>query len=329
MQVGVIGVGRMGAFHAEVLSEHGAVDRLLVCDADRNRARAIVDEFGATAIPDVDTMLAAVDAVVVASGTHTHADLVERAVRAGVTTLCEKPLAPDLPTTDRVMQIIDAAGGRVQVGFMRRFDPGFAAAHQLVADGKLGRLYTVRAVSNDGQPPPETFVATSGGLHTDVQIHDFDLVRYVTGDDIVEVYADGAVLVDDYFGRYGDIDVGVVLLRLASGALGVVTASRHDPHGYDVRMELLGSLDSVAIGHDGRLPLRRIEDDGLPANPYQDFTERFGTAYRRELDAFLDYAAGRIENPCTPEDARAALQAAVACGRSRAERRPIRMEEVA
>jgi myo-inositol 2-dehydrogenase / D-chiro-inositol 1-dehydrogenase len=329
VRVGVLGVGRMGAFHARVLARHTEVEKLSLCDVQLDRALALADEIGATVASSADALLDAVDAAVIATATDSHADLVLRAVRRGVPVLCEKPLAPDLATTDQLIKAVAREGGQVQVGFMRRFDPGFAAARQLVDDGKLGRLYTVRAVTNDWQPPAEEFVRTSGGMHADMQIHDFDLVRYVTGEEIVEVYADGSVLVNDYFARHGDVDVASVLLRLSSGALGVCTASRHDPRGYDVRLEVLGSLDSVAIGHDDHLPLRRIESDAEPATPYRSFTERFATAYRNELDAFLAYATGRRENPCPPEESRAALVAAIASDRSRAEHRPVRVEEVA
>jgi myo-inositol 2-dehydrogenase/D-chiro-inositol 1-dehydrogenase len=247
-----------------------------------------------------------------------------------VPAFCEKPVALDLDATRAVIDHAHAAGAIVQIGFQRRFDAGYGRAREMVADGRLGRLYVVRMAGHDAQPPHESYVPTSGGIFRDLHIHDFDIARWVTGQEIVEVYADGSVIGFDFFARHDDVDTAVAVLRFAGGALGIVSGARHDPLGYDIRMELFGSGDSIAVGLDARVPLRSVEDDGpvLADRPWASFVERFGAAYRAELAVFIDVVAGRAKNPCSPEDALAAMRVAVACDRSRRQHRPIALREV-
>jgi myo-inositol 2-dehydrogenase/D-chiro-inositol 1-dehydrogenase len=223
------------------------------------------------------------------------------------------------------------AGIALQIGFQRRFDAGYLAARRLRVEGRLGRVHAVRLATHDPAPHHEGYVAASGGIFRDLHIHDFDALRWVTGQEVVEVYADGSVLADERFARYGDVDTGAAVLRLSDGSLGIGSGARHDPRGYDVRMELFGSGDSVAVGLDERTPLCSVEPGVQePASPgYRNVMERFDAAYRAELAAFLEVASGRTESPCTGDDARTALLIAMAADRSLAEHRPVRLEEVA
>jgi len=329
VQVGVIGVGRIGAYHAAILRDLPGVEKVLVADSDQERAQQIADELGVLA-ESVDGAIAHADAVVITAATTAHADLIVRCVDEGKATFCEKPISVDLASTDRVVEHVKGAGGRVQMGFQRRFDPGYRAAHDLVASGDLGDLYTVRMAGHDPDPPHESYIPASGGLFRDFSVHDFDALRFVTGDEVVSVYADGSVIAFPVFAKYDDIDTGAALLRLASGALGILSVTRHDPLGYDIRMELHGSGDSVVVGWDDRTPLRSLEPGVAPLCLYEKikFQDRFREAYRLELAAFLEFAQGQRENPCTVDDARQALRIAVACDLSRAEGRPVRLEEV-
>lgn len=330
MRVGVIGVGRIGQYHARLVQAHPDVDHLVVTDADPARAREIAAALGVQAAPDVAALLRDVDAVVIASTTATHAALIRQAVDAGVPTFCEKPIALDLASTSEVVRHVRDSGIVVQIGFQRRFDAGYRAARDAVRDGTLGRVYIVRAVAHDPAPPHESYLPGSGGMYRDLHIHDFDIARWVIGQEIVEVFAQGAVLADPMFARHADVDTSVATLAFGDGALGVMTGGRHDPGGYDVRMEILGSGDSIAIGWDARTPIRSLEP-GLgkpPAKPYESFFDRFDAAYRAELSAFIDVARGRIPNPCGVEDAEVALRVALACARSRDEHRPVRVEEI-
>jgi myo-inositol 2-dehydrogenase / D-chiro-inositol 1-dehydrogenase len=330
MDIGVIGVGRIGAFHAATLADLPPVDRVVIADADVARAAALAAERGYEQASSVDDLLGKVEAVVIASSTDTHAEFIHAAVDAGLTTFCEKPISLDLESTRRVVEHVRRSGITLQMGFQRRFDPGFRAASELVLGGGLGNLYLVRMAGHDPAPPHESYIPVSGGIFRDFSVHDFDALRFVTGREVEEVYADGSVIGFPVFASYDDVDTAVATVRLRGGALGVLSVNRHDPRGYDIRMELIGSEDAIAVGWDERMPLRSVEPGMAPppAEAWANFRQRFEPAYRAELAAFLEVAAGRRKNPCTPEDALEALRVAVACDLSRAEHRPVRVEEV-
>jgi myo-inositol 2-dehydrogenase/D-chiro-inositol 1-dehydrogenase len=256
--------------------------------------------------------------------------MVSLAARSGLPAFCEKPVSLDLATLDDLVAEVERAGTLVQVGFQRRFDAGYRAAHDAVAGGALGKLLVLRAATHDPKPPPQEYIAGSGGIFRDLHIHDFDAIRFVTGQEVAEVYADGAVREAAWFERYGDVDTAVAVLRLSGGTLAVLTGTRHDPLGYDVRLELFGTGDSIAVGLDARSPLRSVEP-GAPAPPgpgYANFLERFEPAYKDELTAFVSTVRAGGPSQCSLAEARAALVVALAADRSRAERRPISIEEV-
>jgi len=330
VRIGVIGVGRMGVVHAQTLRTHQDVEAVVVADADEARARTVGAEIGAEALP-VDEVLGSADAVVIAAASSAHAELIHACADRGLPAFCEKPISLDLESTIAAADAVRTAGTVLQMGFQRRFDEGYCAAHDMVHDGSLGSLYVVRMAGHDPEPPHEEYIPVSGGIFRDFGVHDFDALRFVTGREVEEVYADGAVVAFPQFERYGDVDTAVTVLRIEGGGFGILSTTRHDPLGYDIRMELFGSKDSVAVGLDGRTPLRSIEP-GVPPPPgpaYRNFRERFAEAYRAEMLAFVDVARGRRDNPCTAEDAREALRVAIACDRSRAEHRPVRLAEVA
>ncbi len=331
MKIGVIGVGRIGTYHTDILLHLDDVASVGVADLDAGRARDVAVELGVEAHRDIDDLIARSDAVVIAAATSAHAELILRCAAAGKPTFCEKPISLDLASTREVVTEVTAHGIPLQMGFQRRFDPGYVAAADLVASGDLGALYVVRMAGHDPEPPHESYIPHSGGIFRDFSVHDFDAVRFVTGEEVVEVYADGSVVAFPVFARYDDVDTAVATLRFTGGALGILSVARHDPLGYDIRMELFGSRDSVAVGWDDRTPLRSIEP-GVPPPPgpaYRNFQERFRPAYTAELAAFLEVARGERPSPCTADDAYQALRIAVACDRSRAEHRPVALEEIA
>jgi myo-inositol 2-dehydrogenase/D-chiro-inositol 1-dehydrogenase len=331
MRVGVVGVGRIGSFHAAVLAGHPDVEQVLVTDPDLGRAETVAREIGARTVPSVEALLAAADAVVITAPTVTHAELIRQAVDAGRPTFCEKPITIDLASTEAVIAHVRRRGATVQMGFQRRFDAGYRRARELVACGGMGRLYVVRMAGHDPHPPHEEYIPGSGGIFRDLHIHDFDIARWVTGQEVVEVYADGTDAGLEAFARHGDVAAAVATLRFDGGTLGILSGTRHDPLGYDIRLELFGAGDSVVVGWDQRTPLRSVEPGAppAPAAPYSFFLDRFAPAYRAELHAFVEVAAGRLENPCPPEDAREAIRVAMACDLSRELHRPVRVEEVA
>ncbi|MFF5563827.1 Gfo/Idh/MocA family oxidoreductase [Streptomyces sp. NPDC012623] len=331
MRIGLIGTGRIGTFHAGVLSRHREVGSLVVADTDAAAAARVADRTGATAAPSVDEVFSwGVDAVVIASATSAHADLIGRAARAGLPAFCEKPIALDLPGTLSAVDTVEAAGTVLQLGFMRRFDAGYGAARALVRSGRLGRLHTVRAVTSDPAPPPAGYLPLSGGLYRDCLVHDFDIMRWVTGREVVEVYATGSDAGPAMFAEAGDIDTAAAVLTLDDGTLATATATRCNGAGYDVRMELAGELDQFAVGLDDRTPITSTEPKGPPAcdHPWPGFLERFAPAYEAELDAFLQVVTGALANPCDGREALHALRIAEACELSRRERRPVGLAEI-
>jgi myo-inositol 2-dehydrogenase/D-chiro-inositol 1-dehydrogenase len=325
MRVGLVGVGRIGAFHLGTLAGLEGIDSLAVADTDAARARVAAAAHGATALASAEELAASVDALVIATPTGAHAELLRLAAEAGIPAFCEKPVALDLATLDDVIAHVDRAGIVVQVGFQRRFDAGYRAARETVRSRAIGTLLVARAATHDPAPPAEQYIASSGGIFRDLHIHDFDALRFVTGEEIAEVYAAGAVRETPWFAAHDDVDAAAAVLALESGALAVLTGARHDPLGYDVRLELFGTADSLAVGVDGRTPLRSAEPGTPPAAApgYRDFMDRFADAYRAELAAFVETVRTDAASPCDLREARAALQVALAADRSRAEHRPV------
>jgi myo-inositol 2-dehydrogenase/D-chiro-inositol 1-dehydrogenase len=330
MHVGLIGTGRIGAFHAQTLKASPLVHRLTLVDVDFGRASKIAEQLGATCVESPEALIdLEVDALVIAAATPAHAGLLHLAVDAGIPSFCEKPIALDLAATDAVIEHVNRAGNFVQIGFQRRFDPGYRAARDAVHSGAVGDVHLVRLATHDPAPPPEAYVAGSGGIWIDLAIHDFDIAEWVLGRNIVEVYADGEAN-EALFARNDDVDAACAVLRFEGGVLGVISAARNDGRGYDVRMEIFGLRDSLAVGADGRTPLRSVEP-GIepPREPgYPNFIDRFQVAYRDELRAFLTAVKDRAATPCSVGEARHALVVGLAADRSRREHRPVLIEEV-
>ena len=331
MKVGLIGAGRIGAFHAKTLATSSRVAKLRITDVAQSRADELASEVGAEVASSSEDLVRWADAIVIATATDTHAEMIRMGAEAKIPTFCEKPISLDLETTDRVLEATDKAGIPLQIGFQRRFDPGFVESRRLVVSGELGTLYSARLATHDPAPPPDSYVKASGGLYRDLAIHDFDIIRWTTNSEVEEVFATGAVLTgNDAFTQADDIDTGVAILRMKNGALAIFSGLRHNPRGYDVRLELFGSRDSVVTGMNERSPLRLLDErtDSTGQTEYTDFMDRFGSAYRDELDAFLSLANGEIENPCPGTDARESLRVSLAAIKSLRERRFVALEEI-
>jgi myo-inositol 2-dehydrogenase/D-chiro-inositol 1-dehydrogenase len=330
MRIGLLGAGRIGAFHAATLLDAPDVTDLVIGDVDPTRAVALAEKLGATG-GEVDAVFAGnPDAVLIAAATSAHAELVIRAARAGIPAFCEKPIALDVAGTKAALSEVDSAGTVLQVGFQRRFDPAYVAAHDALLAGEIGTLYSIRMVGSDREPPPEAYIPTSGGIFRDLHIHDFDITRWMTGREVTSVYAVGANRGSPAFGRYGDVDTTAMVLTLDDGTLATLTGGRYNPAGYDFRMELAGSGGTVAIGLDDRTPVRSA-DPAVPwpaEAPYTGFLDRFRAAYVAEVRAFLDVARGRRANPCDGGAALEALYVAEAAQLSAATGRPVAVAEV-
>lgn len=330
MKVGLLGAGRIGALHAGLLAGDPGVHGILVGDADPQRAEMVAAQVGGEAGKIEDVLGSRPDAVVIAASTPAHAPLILACVEAGIPAFCEKPIALGYEDTVEVVDAVETSDSTLQIGFQRRFDAGYAEAKRLIDSGALGTIYSLRLATHDPEPPPEEYIPASGGIFRDLHIHDFDVLRWLTGTEVAEVYATGGVRGFDFFADHGDVDTSAALITMQGGAVAVLTGGRHDPLGYDVRAEVFGSKDSVAVGLDGRTPLRSVEPGMPPPEKpaYPNFQDRFAEAYRNEIEHFLSLVRGEAENPCTARDALEALKIAIAADISLAEHRPVAVSEI-
>ena len=329
MIVGVLGVGRIGATHAANLASLADVE-VVAYDPDARALEPLLARSGVRALPDRDAVIAESDALVIATPTADHPDDVAAGAAAGLPMFCEKPISLDVSSTEAALEVVGRAGVELQVGFMRRFDPGFVEARRLVESGELGDVYLVRAASHDHVPPHESYLDHAGSVYRDMHIHDFDAVRWLTGRDVVEVFAAGSVLVDEMFRRHDDVDMTALVLVLEGGVLASITGARANPLGYDHRTEVIGSRDAVCAGWTERTPLRSADPTGVTSavDPYPAFPDRFGPAYRAEVEAFVALCREQGSNRCPGRSALEALRIAVAADRSRAEHRPVAVAEI-
>jgi myo-inositol 2-dehydrogenase/D-chiro-inositol 1-dehydrogenase len=329
VRVGVIGVGRIGRMHADLLARRipgATVTR--VHDALPESARDVAETLGVSAAADVEELLSAsdVDAVAICTSTGTHADLIVAAAEAGKAIFCEKPVSLDLATVDRALAAVDAAGVPFQIGFNRRFDPAHAAVAAAVASGEVGEPQLARITSRDPAPPPIDYIRTSGGIFLDMTIHDFDMARFVVGSEVVEVYARGGVRVDPEIGEAGDVDTAVVVLEHENGCLTTIDNSRQAVYGYDQRVEVFGSAGMASSENPPAHTAAVWSATGsrAAALPYF-FLERYVPSYLREWEAFVAAVSSGTTPPVTGRDARAPLVIGLAAWKSLREGRPIRV----
>jgi myo-inositol 2-dehydrogenase/D-chiro-inositol 1-dehydrogenase len=326
---GVIGAGRIGNLHARHIA--GAIDGahlVTVMDADLGVAQKAAFA-GAKVTQDVNDIFndSAIDAVLIASPTFLHAEQVKAAAKAGKMIFCEKPVDLDLAKTIEAMKLVDDTGVPFQIGFNRRFDPGYAELARAVKAGELGRCELFRSQSSDPAPPPEAYIKVSGGLYIDSVIHDIDTARFVVGD-IKRVTALGRSLTDPVFARNNDIDTSVLTLEFESGALGVIMNSRRTVYGYDLRVEVFGEKGKFVTEDERATKVWKYHQEGIKGDFYYYFIERFRDAYRAELQAFVD-AVRKGEKPAPgTKDAVESLRVAIAATRSLREGRPVEISEI-
>jgi myo-inositol 2-dehydrogenase / D-chiro-inositol 1-dehydrogenase len=320
----------MGSFHAATLRGMAAVDDLILADLDGERAEAVATMLDAEVVPGPEELFATEpDAIVIATTTASHSGLLRRSAELAIPAFCEKPVCLDSASCARLVKDLSARGAQVQVGFQRRFDPGFLGARHSVESGELGQLYNIRMISFDAEPPPLGYLATSGGIFHDLQIHDFDQARWLTGQEVREVYATGVNTGSKALASYHDFNGVATVLILSDDTLVTLVGGRHNPAGYDVRMELAGSKGAISAGQDGRAAAKTGEDSArAAAEPYADCLDRFQSAYVAEIKAFMDMIEGRITNPCPLDAALDALLIADAARRSARERRPVAVAEI-
>ena len=334
LNIGIIGAGRIGKVHLQSVTRY-VTDAKVIALADPFM-NAETEEWArslgvAKLTRDYKEILAdpEVDAVFICSSTDTHSAISLEAIAAGKHIFCEKPVDHDLGKIKAVMQALEGSNVKYQVGFNRRFDHNFAAAREAVANGRIGELAVLKITSRDPGAPPVDYIKVSGGIFLDMTIHDFDMVRFISGEEVAEVYAAGGVTVDPAIGEAGDIDTAVVTLRLESGALAVIDNCRRASYGYDQRLEAFGSKGQVAISNDTASSAVVSNASGVTAEkPLYFFLERYMQAYAAEVEAFV--AAVRDDTP-VPVGIDAGLQSVligVAAKKSLELGRPVKLSEI-
>ncbi|NQX17412.1 inositol 2-dehydrogenase [Rathayibacter sp. VKM Ac-2857] len=329
LRFGLVGTGRIGQVHAANIAADPEATLAWVCDPFVDGANAVSARYGGTVTTDAAEMFASggIDAVLIASPTATHVDLLEAAISAGIPALCEKPIDLDIARVDALLPRVTSSGVPIALGFNRRFDPAFAEARARVAAGEIGALEQLSIISRDPAAPPAAYIGVSGGIFRDMTIHDFDMARFFLPD-IVEVTATGATTFDPGAREHGDFDTAVVTLRSASGALVSITNSRHSSVGYDQRIEAFGADGSIEVANALTSLVSVSNGTSVQAKPpYQDFfLERYSVAYRAELTEFIKLARGEESTSPTFADGRAALVLADAAARSAVERVSVSVE---
>ncbi len=294
VKVGIIGAGRIGKVHAESIAYHiPNAEVVSVTDPYMNdESEAFMKELGVKKIgKDYKDIIndPEIDAVIICSPTNTHSDYSMEAAKAGKHIFCEKPVDMDVDRIKETIKVVEEAGVKFQVGFNRRFDHNFMGLKEHVKKGTVGDVHIVRVTSRDPAPPPAEYVAASGGLFMDMTIHDFDMVRYLSGSEVTEVSAYGAVLVDPEIGKAGDIDTAVINLRFENGALGIIENSREAKYGYDQRAEVFGSKGAVKSSNDTKSTAVVSTADGVSADkPLYFFLERYMESFTEEKRQFFD-----------------------------------------
>jgi myo-inositol 2-dehydrogenase/D-chiro-inositol 1-dehydrogenase len=321
------GAGRIGAIHAANLAASGSARLRYVVDVNLAAAQTLATKHGAR-VTNIGTALGdpEVDAVIIASSTDTHADLVIAAAKAGKAIFCEKPIDLSLKRVDACLAAVKKAKVPMLVGFNRRFDPSFAALRQRIADGAIGAVEQVVITSRDPGLPPVAYLKVSGGQFRDMTIHDFDMARWLLGEEPVEIFAYGSCLVDPAVAKVGDTDSVMIVLKTASGKLAHINNSRRAAYGYDQRIEVHGAKGRLLAGNQTGTTVELADASAVSTDkPLHFFLERYAAAYRLELAAFLDALMHRKPMPVGAADGRQALVLAEAAAKSLRTGRPVKV----
>ncbi|KGQ26428.1 inositol 2-dehydrogenase [Gallibacterium anatis] len=334
IKVGIIGAGRIGRVHSESISKYvkgaeiKAISDIKVTEELQSWAASmgiphVYDDYRKI-LQDPE-----IDAVLVCSSTNTHAPISIEAAQAGKHIFCEKPVDPNKDKIREVLDVVDKAGVKFQVGFNRRFDHNFKAIKDRVIAGDIGEPHLIRVTSRDPDAPPIEYVKVSGGMFFDMTIHDFDMIRYLSGSEVVEVYAAGGVLVNPEIGKAGDIDTAVITLKLANGAIGVIDNSRKAVYGYDQRAEVFGSKGAVQTSNDtNSTAIYSCEAGVIAEKPKYFFLERYMQSFAEEIRCFIDSIVNDTPTAVNGNDGLQPVLIALAAQKSLEEGRPVKLSEV-
>ena len=330
LKVGLLGAGRIGQVHAAVIAAHEGSTLAAISDVYAPAAEELAAKYHAQ-VRSSDEIIAddAINAVLIATSTDTHSDLIEAATQAGKAVMCEKPVDLSLERARACLKAVSATGRPVMIGFNRRFDPSFAAIRDSLAAGQIGKAELLSVTSFDPAPPPVEYIKVSGGMFRDMMIHDFDMTNFIMGETPVSISASGACLVDPEIGRAGDIDTAVVTLSYADGKLAVIKNSRRAAYGYDQRLELLGADGLLQAQNMLENTVVKSTGQGvISAKPTYFFIERYMPAYKAEWAAFVAAVQEGDDMPVSLQDGVQALAMAEAAQRSFDSSKPVRLADV-
>ncbi|MDK2919449.1 MAG: myo-inositol 2-dehydrogenase / D-chiro-inositol 1-dehydrogenase [Candidatus Petromonas sp.] len=334
LKVGIIGAGRIGKVHTESITKYvpNAIVKAIADPFIKDETKEWAKSMGIQNIyKDYKEILndPEIQAVLVCSSTDTHSQISIEAAEVGKHIFCEKPIDHDLDRIRKVLDTVEKSGVKFQVGFNRRFDHNFKAVKEAVESGKIGEPHIIKITSRDPEAPPIDYVKVSGGIFLDMTIHDFDMVRYLSGSEVEEVYAVGNVLVNPEIGKAGDVDTAIVTLKFANGALGVIDNSRRAAYGYDQRAEVFGSKGAVAVTNDTNSTAVISTEEGVThEKPLYFFLERYMQSFADEIKQFVDAIVNDTEVPVTGIDGLKPILIGLAAKKSLEEGRPIKISEI-
>ncbi|SKB02583.1 inositol 2-dehydrogenase [Sporosarcina newyorkensis] len=329
LTIGIIGAGRIGRMHAENITPIPQIRIKTISDIFADSVREWAKELGIeNVVTDYEEILNdnEIEAILICSPTDTHIPIIKQAAEKGKHIFCEKPVSFSVEDTEIALAVVEEAGVKMQIGFNRRFDRNFHKVHTTVKNGVIGEPHIVKITSRDPAPPPIEYIEKSGGLFFDMSIHDFDMARYVTGSEVVEVYAQGDNLIDPNIGKAGDIDTAVITLKFENGAIGIIDNSRKAVYGYDQRVEVFGSKGSITVENDRPTSAEISTEEGVFKDKLKYFfLERYKDAYITETYAFIESILHNKPLLCTGNDGLQAERIAKAADLSLKERRPVKI----
>ncbi len=333
LNIGLIGAGRIGKVHAETLAFRVPEARILsITDLNVQAAGQVASRYGIPAVAgSVDQILAnpAIDAVLICTSTDTHADLIVRAAQAGKHIFCEKPVALSLAPIDAALAAVERAGVKLQIGFNRRFDPNFARIRAAVAGGQIGSPRLLHIISRDPAPPPVSYVKVSGGMFLDMTIHDFDMARFLIGEEVQEIYTAAGVMVDPAIGQAGDLDSAVIVLRFRNGVIGTIDNCRQAAYGYDQRAEILGSAGKIATENCYPNQVTLSTGDCVRKDlPFNFFMDRYTESFTNEIRSFVQSVVEDKPTAVSGLDGRIPVVMGLAARKSFDEHRPVMLDEI-
>ena len=332
LKVGIIGAGRIGQVHAKSITYHiPQAEIIAISDIFVEGAKKVAEELGIeNYYQDYHEILnnPEIEAVLICSSTDTHADIACEAAQAGKHIFCEKPVDLTVAKIKKVIDAVNKAGVKLQIGFNRRYDHNFAHIKALADEGKLGELQTIKITSRDPEAPPIEYVKVSGGIFLDMTVHDFDMARFIGGE-VDEVYANATVMVDKAIGEAGDVDTALVALKFKSGAIGVIDNCRRACYGYDQRLEVFGSGGQASAANDTPTNVAYINENGnVTDKPLYFFLERYMQSFTDEMNEFIDAVLNDKDTKTTVNDGLEALRLGLAAKLSVKEHRPVKLSEI-